>query len=124
MDNIDKLIKEEKRQSLIKSIKESRSTLVFILIIILVLSWSIYRNTDTVVENTVLNGTLVGIHQLQENDGSTTTKLSIELDNGNNVLVATPINFTYKNNAKVEINMVKTEQNRTYYSFICYESSQ
>jgi len=120
MDRIDQELKNQRKRVWIQRIKESKFAIGFVLAIIGVLLWNIYRSTDKVIESEKLFGVLEGIHQVQGNLGSTTTMLSIKLNNGENVLVTAPSNFVVKENAEVEVIRGKTEHGSVYYYFNSY----
>ena len=120
MDRIEQELKNQQKRIWFQRIKESKFAIGFLLVIVIVLSWSIYRSTDKVIENEKLFGVLDGIHQVQGNLGSSTTMLSIKLNNGNNVLVTAPANLVVKENAEVEVIRGKTEQGSVYYYFSSY----
>jgi len=120
MDRIEQELKNLQKRIWFQRIKESKFAIGFILVIVIVLSWNIYRSTDKVIENEKLLGVLDGIHQVQGNLGSSTTMLSIKLNNGENVLVIAPANLVVKENAEVEVIRGKTEQGSVYYYFSSY----
>ena len=120
MDRIEQELKNQQKRIWFQRIKEFKFSIGFILIIVIVLSWNIYRSADKVIENEKLFGVLDGIHQVQGNLGSSTTMLSIKLNNGNNVLVTAPANLVVKENAEVEVIRGKTEQGSVYYYFSSY----
>ncbi|HLQ24722.1 MAG TPA: hypothetical protein VK138_02460 [Acidiferrobacterales bacterium] len=117
MDRIERELREQQKQIWIQRIRESKFAIVFALVIVIILSWNIYRSTDRVIENEKLFGVLAGIHQVQGNLGSSTTMLSIKLNNGENVMVTAPANFVVRIHAEVEIIRGKTEQGSVYYYF-------
>ena len=120
MDRIEQELKNQQKRIWFQRIKESKFAIGFILVIVIILSWNIYRSTDKVIENEKLFGVLDGIHQVQGNLGSSTTMLSIKLNNGENVLVTAPANLVVKENAEVEVIRGKTEQGSVYYNFSSY----
>lgn len=124
MDRIEQELKNQQKRIWFQRIKESKFAIGFLLVIVIVLSWSIYRSTDKVIENEKLFGVLNGIHQVQGNLGSSTTILSIKLNNGENVLVTAPANLVVRENAEVEVIRGKTEQGSVYYYFRSYRQSK
>lgn len=124
MDRIEQELKNQQKQIWFQRIKESKFAIGFMLVIVIILSWNIYRSTDKVTENEKLFGVLDGIHQVQGNLGSSTTMLSIKLNNGENVLVTAPANLVVKENAEVEVIRGKTEQGSVYYYFSSYRQSK
>src|SRR5713226_1014285 len=112
MDRIERELREQQKQIWIQRIRESKFAIVFALVIVIILSWNIYRSTDRVIENEKLFGVLAWIHQVQGNLGSSTTMLSIKLNNGENVMVTAPANFVVRIHAEVEIIRGKTEKVR------------
>ena len=124
MDRIEQELKNQRKRIWFQLIKESKFAIGFLLVIAIVLSWNIYRSTDRVIENEKLFGVLDGIHQVQGNLGSSTTVLSIKLNNGENVLVIAPANLVVREHAEVEIMRGKTEQGSVYYYFSSYRQSK
>ena len=124
MDRIEQELKNQQKRIWFQRIKEFKFSIGFILIIVIVLSWNIYRSADKVIENEKLFGVLDGIHQVQGNLGSSTTMLSIKLNNGENVLVTAPANLVVREHAEVEIIRGKTEQGSVYYYFSSYRQSK
>ena len=124
MDRIEQELKNQRKRIWFQLIKESKFAIGFLLVIVIVLSWNIYRSTDKVIENEKLFGVLDGIHQVQGNLGSSTTMLSIKLNNGENVLVTAPANLVVREHAEVEIIRGKTEQGSVYYYFSSYRQSK
>ena len=124
MDRIEQELKNQRKRIWFQLIRESKFAIGFLLVIAIVLSWNIYRSTDRVIENEKLFGVLHGIHQVQGNLGSSTTVLSIKLNNGENVLVTAPANLVVREHAEVEIMRGKTEQGSVYYYFSSYRQSK
>ena len=124
MDRIEQELKNQRKRIWFQLIRESKFAIGFLLVIAIVLSWNIYRSTDRVIENEKLFGVLDGIHQVQGNLGSSTTVLSIKLNNGENVLVTAPANLVVREHAEVEIMRGKTEQGSVYYYFSSYRQSK
>ena len=124
MDRIEQELKNQQKRIWFQRIKESKFAIGLLLVIVIVLSWNIYRSTDTVIENEKLFGVLDGIHQVQGNLGSSTTMLSIKLNNGENALVTAPANLVVRENAEVEVIRGKTEQGSVYYYFSSYRQSK
>ena len=120
MNRVEQELKNLQRQIWLQRIKESKFAIGLILVIVILLSWNIYRGADKVIESEKLFGVLVGIHQVQGNLGSSTTMLSIKLNNGESVLVTAPANLVVKENAEVEVIRGKTEQGSVYYYFSSY----
>ena len=124
MDRIEQELKNQRKPIWLPLINESKFAIGILLVIAIVLSWNIYRGTDKVIENEKLFGVLDGIHQVQGNLGSSTTMLSIKLNNGENVLVTAPVNLVVREHAEVEIIRGKTEQGSVYYYFSSYRQSK
>ena len=124
MDRIEQELRNQQKRLWIRRIRESKFAIGFLLVIVIALSWNIYRSTDKVIENEKLFGVLDGIHQIQGNLGSSTTMLSIKLNNGENVLVTAPANLVVRENAEVEVIRGKTEQGSVYYYFSSYRQSK
>ena len=124
MDKVEQELKNQRKRIWFQLINESKFAIGFLLVIVIVLSWNIYRSTDKVIENEKLFGVLDGIHQVQGNLGSSTTMLSIKLNNGENVLVTAPANLVVREHAEVEIIRGKTEQGSVYYYFNSYRQSK
>ena len=120
MDKVEQELKNQQKRIWFQRIKESKFAIGFLLVIVIVLLWNTYRSTDKVMENEKLFGVLDGIHQVQGNLGSSTTMLSIKLNNGENVLVTAPANLVVRKNAAVGIIRGKTEQDSVYYYFSGY----
>ena len=122
MDRIEHELRGQRKRIWIQRIKESKFAVGTVLVIVMVLSWNIYRSTDKIIEKETLPGVLVGIHQVQSNVGSATMMLSIKLKNGEQVMVTAPSQFVIKIDAEVEVVKGKTEQGSVYYYFIKYTS--
>jgi hypothetical protein len=120
MNRIEQELRAQQKSIWAQRIKESKFAIGFVLVIGIILSWNIYRSTDKVAEQEHLFGVLVGIHQIQGNLGSSTTMLSIKLNNGQNVMVTAPANLVVRDHAEVEIIRGKTEQGSVYYYFSNY----
>ncbi len=120
MDRFEKKIRNQQKQIWLQRIKESKFAIGFMLAIIFILTWNIYKSTDKVIETDKLVGVLKGIHQVQGNLGSSTTVLSIKLNNGENVLVTAPANLVIKQGAEIEVIRGKTEQDSVHYYFSSY----
>lgn len=123
MNSIEELSTQQKR-IWFQQIRKSKFAIGFVLVIAIILSWNIYRSTDKIFEHEKLFGILVGIHQIQSNLGSSTTMLSIKLNNGENVMVRAPANLIVKEHAEVEIIRGKTQQGSVYYYFSNYRDSK
>lgn len=124
MDRIEQELKNQQKRIWFQRVKESKFAIGVLLMIVIVLSGNIYRSTDKVIENEKLFGVLDGIHQIQGNLGSSTTMLSIKLNNGENVLVTAPANLVVRENAEVQVIRGKTEQGSVYYYFSNYRQSK
>ena len=121
MGRIEQEIKNQNREILIQRIKESKYSIAFVLLIVIILLYNVYRSTDKIIKSEKLSGVLVGLHQEQTNLGSTTAKLFIKLKNGELIMTATPVDFVVKNNSEVIITKSLTEQGRVYYYFNSYK---
>ncbi|MEY4729373.1 MAG: hypothetical protein RL020_531 [Pseudomonadota bacterium] len=124
MNRIEQELKNQQKRIWFERIKESKFPIGFLMVIVMVLSWNIYRATDKIKENEKLLGVLDGIHQVQGNLGSSTTMLSIELSNGENVLVTAPVNLVVRENTEVEVIRGTTEHGSVYYYFSRYKKSK
>ena len=124
MDRIEQELKNQQKQIWFQRIKESKFAISFVLMIMIVLSWNIYRSTDKIIENEKLFGVLDVIHQVQGNFGSPTTMLSIKLNNGEIVWVTASANFVIRENTEVEIIRGKTKHGSVYYYFSSYRQSK
>ena len=124
MGRIDQELKNQQKRLWIQRIKEYKFAIGFMLVIVVVLLWNIYRSTDRVIESEKLFGVLEDIHQVQGNLGSTITMLSIKLDNGENVLVTAPTNLVVREKSEVEVIQGKTERGSVYYYFSSYRQSK
>lgn len=124
MNRIERAIKEQRKRDLFQRIKESKVGIVIVVLVVVVLSWNVYRSTDKVTKQSKLSGVLVGIHQVQGNLGSTTTKLSIRLNNGETVLVTAPEQFVVRSGAEVEIIRGNTAQGAVYHHFGGYRETK
>lgn len=91
------------------------------MVIISILSWNIYRSSDTIKESKKIVGVLEGMHQVQGNLGSNVTMLSIRLKHGQNVMVTAPSNLQIRKNAEVEMIEGQSEQGYTYFYFSKYK---
>lgn len=120
MSKIERVLIEQQKKIWFQRVKESKFAIGFILVILFILSWNIYRSTDKVIENEKINGVLLGVHQIQGNLGSTTTMLSIKLNNGDNIMVTAPAYLVVKKQAKVEVIKAMTEQGAVHYYFSAY----
>ena len=120
MSKIDKELREQRIRLWLSDITRSKFTIVFLLAIVAILSWNIYRSSDEVIESEELQGVLVGIHQVQGNLGSGTTMLAIKLNNGNDVMVTAPEGLVIHKNSNVLIYKDKTEKGFVYYNFKSY----
>lgn len=121
MERFERARRETGRRILFQRLKESKTAIVFVLLIVAALSWSVYRGTDKVIEQNTLSGVLVGIHQVQGKLGSATTRLSIRLSNGETVMVVAPINFIVRTGSEVVVIRDKTAQGAVYHYFGGYK---
>ncbi len=124
MDRIEEELRNQQRQIFIKRISESKFTLGFMLAIVIVLSWNIYKSTDRVNESEIMYGVLIGLHQVQGNLGSTTTMLSIKLNKGETALVTAPDNIVINKGSEVAVIKGTTKQGSVYYYFSGYRQSK
>lgn len=124
MERIEQAIKEQQKRALFQRIKESKAGVTFVFLVVVAFSWNVYRSADKVTEQSNLSGVLVGRHQVQGNLGSTTTKLSIQLNNGETVLVTAPDKFIMQSGAEVEVIRDKTEHGAAYYHFGGYRETK
>ena len=124
MDKIQRTLLKLNIERWYQDIKESKFAVGFLIVIVLILSWNIYRSSDKIADSKKINGQLVGLHQVQGNLGSSVTMLSIKLENGKNVMVTSPYNLPIKKNEKVEIIEGISEQGYTYYYFSKYEGNK
>ena len=120
MGRIELELRKLNREKYIKWIKESKGSIAFIVILILVQVYNVYRSSDVIIKTEEITGVLVGLHQKQSNLGSTASILSIKLDNG--IIVNSPatINFVAKINNEVLVTKNITEQGNVYYYFQSY----
>lgn len=124
MEKIEQALKGQKKRELFQRLKESKVGIVIVFLVVVVLSWNVYCSTDKVNEQNNQSGVLVGMHQVQGNLGSTTTKLSIRLENGETILVTAPEKFVMRSGAGVEVIRDKTEQGAVYYHFGGYRETK
>lgn len=124
MDRFEKAVREQQKRDLFQHIKESRAGIVIVALVLAALSWNVYRSTDKMTERSRLSGVLVGVHQVQGNLGSTTTKLSIRLNSGETVLVTAPEPFVVRSGAEVEVIRDKTAQGAVYHHFGGYRETK
>lgn len=121
MDRIEREFRKQQKQLWVQRVKESKFAIMLVLVMLIILSWNIYRSNEKVIESERLSGVLVGIHQVQGNLGSPITMLSIRLNNGESAMVTAPTNLVVRNQAEVEIIKGKTEQGSVYYYFGSYK---
>lgn len=121
MDRIEREFRKQQKQPWVQRVKESKFAIMLVLVMLIILSWNIYRSNEKVIESERLSGVLVGIHQVQGNLGSPITMLSIRLNNGESAMVTAPTNLVVRNQAEVEIIKGKTEQGSVYYYFGSYK---
>jgi hypothetical protein len=120
MDRITKEIQRQGFASWKKAIAQSKFEVGFAVVVLAILAWNIYKANDQVVRSETNIGKVVGIHQSQGNTGSVESMLSVELKNGENVLVKAPIGSPIKSGSLVEVSRVETEQGSVYYEFQRY----
>jgi len=121
MKRLEQAIKEQQKRDMFLRIKESRTGIAFLIIIIVALTFNIYKSLDKASEQSHLSGVLVGMHQVQSNLGSTTTKLSIRLENGETILVTAPAEIIIRSGAEVDVIRLKTTQGSVYHYFSGYK---
>lgn len=120
---MDRVAKEIRRQALGDwwlGIKQSKFAIGFVLLIVLVLSWNIYKAGDRVSESKVVAGKIVGVHQIQGNTGSSVSMLAVRLESGETQLVVKPIGFIVKIDEVVHLSMSATEQGSVHYRIAGY----
>ncbi len=120
MKKIDEELRQQRKKIWIEQIKQSKFSIGLVLVIVVILSWNIYKSSDRLVESQSIYGTLIGIHQVQTNLGSSARMLSVELENGERVIVAAPENFVAENQAEVELSKGESAQGSVYYYFVGY----
>jgi hypothetical protein len=120
MGNFEDKLRQQKNNVLIYGVRQSNIAIVLILLVVMLLSWNIYKSTDKVIASDNVYGTSIGIHQIQRYIGSTSTILAVKLNDGEIVTAATPETFFVKINAKVEIIRYKMRQGGVYYQFNRY----
>ncbi len=103
-----------------QDVRDSKVAIGLVLMIVILLSWNIYRSTDTIVKSEKMTGVISGIHQVQSNVGSSPTMLAVKLSNGESVIVTAPANIVIRMNAEVEIVRGKSAQGSVYYYFSRY----
>lgn len=102
---------------------EAKYAVGIIFLILMAMGWIIYKQTDRPERKTALYGELVGIHQIQDYNGSLTSMWAIRLRNGKTVLVDSPTDLLFREHAMAEVDKVLTQQGGIYYSFIKYTGS-
>ena len=120
MDKTEQELTKHQRQIWIQRIKESKFVIGLVLMIVIILSWNIYRSTDSIVKSEKMFGVISGIHQVQSNVGSSPTMLAVKLSNGESVIVTAPANLVIRMDAEVEIIRGRSAQGSVYYYFSSY----
>ncbi len=120
MDKIEKSLLKMKIERFYQEAKESTFAIFFLMLIVGVLSWNIYRSSDRINETNTVYGTLVGLHQNQSHLGSAVSMLSIKLDTGKTIIVTKPYNTPISVGKRVEVTAGLSEQGLTYYYFQKY----
>jgi len=77
MNKIDEELRGQRKKIWLEQIKESKFSIGLVLVIVVILSWNIFKSADRLVETQSIYGTLIGIHQLQTDFGSS-ARMSIE----------------------------------------------
>ncbi|WP_125931877.1 hypothetical protein [Thiosocius teredinicola] len=120
MDRIAKEIQRQGRESWLKAITKSKFAIGFVLVVLAVLAWNIYKANDRVAKSEKKIGRVVGIHQFQGNTGSAHSRLSVQLKNGQTVLVQAPVGRPIRSGSLLELSRVETEQGSVYYRYVGY----
>ncbi len=120
MDRIAKEVQRQGRESWRKAIAKSKFAIGFVFIVLAVLAWNIYKANDRVVKSEKITGRVVGVHQFQGNTGSAHSRLSVQLKNGQTVLVQAPVGYPIRSGSLLEVSRVETEQGSVYYQYVGY----
>jgi len=120
MERVKRELWQQTASAWARGVAKSKFAVGFLVVIVAILSWNIYKSTDKSVKSETVEGELVGLHQVQGNTGSSISKLSIRLNDGHNTLVTAPVGIPIKPGAKIHLSVTTTEQGSVYYKFIGY----
>jgi hypothetical protein len=120
MKRIDQAIEEQQKHEILSHLKEFRVVIVIAVLVVIALLALVYHLTGKVIAETTLSGRLVGVHHVPARTSAGYNKLSIELANGDTVLVNAPGNLLIRAGSEVEIIRVETENNLVHYRFSRY----
>jgi len=121
MDKVEQAFVEEKKQAWIGAVKQSKFAIGLLFVIVGILSWNIYRSSETVTVSEKFEGIVIGAHHVQRKSPPSMTMLSIKLDSGEVVMVAGPLDKPIRMNSEVEVIKGKTDQGREHYYFSAYK---
>ena len=123
MDRVKREIRQQTAASWAGSLSKSKFAIGFVVVIVAILSWNIYKSTDQPLSTEQVTGELIGIHQVQGNTGSTVSMLAIRLANNHSTLVPAPVGIPIKPGTKVNLLVTTTEQGSVYHAFIGYKEN-
>ena len=124
MDRDEQHLTKLQKLILTQDVRDSKVAIGLVLMIVIVLSWNIYRSTDTIVKSEKMIGVINGIHQVQSNAGASPTMLAVKPSNGESVIVTAPANFVIRMDAEVEIIRGKSAHGSVYYYFSGYRETK
>ena len=100
--------------------QESVLGISFVLVILGLFSWSIYNANDDIEATEELTGHLIGIHQIQTNEGSKDSVFVIQLSSGKNVNILPPPNVPFRKGKTIKILKIKKASGNVYYEYNSY----
>jgi len=123
MDRVKRKIRQQTAGAWVSGLLKSKFAVGFVIVIVAILSWNIYKSTDQPVSSEKITGELMGVHQVQGNTGSSVSMLAIRLAGGHSTLVTAPVGIPIKPGAKVLLSVTTTEQGSVYHAFIGYQEN-
>lgn len=120
MDHVSNEIRRQTLQHYWKGVFQSKFAIGFLLAIVIVLSWNVYKSSDSVVTSEIVSGKVLGVHQIQGNTGSTVSMLVVQLNDGKTVMVIKPLGVVAKPGKMANLSKESTKQDSIYYHFIDY----
>jgi len=102
-----------------EKIKESIAGIFIVIVFIAIFSWFAF-STNEIEKSQIVQGTLVGHHQVHNNTGSGHPVFSIKLESGKVIKVPTFSNIPFKNGKIVKLNEKHMSSGSISYHFIGY----
>ncbi len=120
MEQVSKEIRRETLRHWWLILTQSKLAIVFSIVILAALVWSVYKSSDSILTSEVIEGKVIGVHQIQGNTGSNVSMLAIQLRSSAKIMVLKPNNVPVKQGKMANVSKAISEQGSVYYYFLEY----